>query len=235
MEKSHMAFLILWVLFFGTCSVYAVGDIEVAPFDYDFGNIDIGTSVSTLVHVSNVGDSSLTVEDITFQAGSSTDFANTSTMFLPRTIGPRFSFDVEITFTPSTAGLSSAVLEITSSDPCEPVVLVALSGTSVGGSATPMEQIDGILDSVETSIADGSLVGSGPGKSAKGRLKALVNMLKHARNLIEAESFEEACQQLQSAYAHTDGQNRPPDFVAGDAAADLAAQIQELIETLGCD
>jgi len=233
-----MAFLILWVLFFGTCSVYAVGDIEVtpvAPFDYDFGNIDIGTPVVGLVHVSNVGDSSLTVEDITFQAGSSTDFANTSTMFLPRTISPRFSFDVEITFTPSAAGPSSAVLAIASSDPDEPVVLVALSGTGVAGSATPIEQIDGILDFVETSVADGSLAGSGPGKSSKGRLKALVNMLKHARDLIEAESFEEACQQLQSAYAHTDGQKRPPDFVAGNAAADLAAKIQELIETIGCD
>ena len=235
MKKSHLAFLIFWVLFFGTPSAHAAGDIEVVPLDYDFGNIDIGTSVATLVRVSNIGSSSLTVQDITFQAGSSTDFAITPTMTLPRTISARGFFDVEITFTPSTAAISSAVLAITSLDPDEPLVLVALSGTGVGGEVTPMEQIDTILDFIKASIADGSLVGSGPGKSAKGRLKALVNMVKRTRDLIEAESFEEACHQLQSAYAHTDGQNRPPDFVAGNAATDLAAKIQELLETLACD
>jgi len=235
MKKTRFGIVILWVLFLGVLSAYGIGDINVVPLDYDFGETEIGGSVSALVRVSNTGSSSLTVEDVNFQSGSSSDFAITSSMILPRTISAGGFFDVEITFTPSTSGVCLAVLAISSSDPDEPLVLVALRGTGVGGSVTPKEQIEAIVDLMKTSIADGSLVGSGQGKSGKGRLKALLNMMKRARELIEAEAFEEACEQLASAYAHADGEERPPDFVAGSGAAALAAQIEELMETLECD
>jgi len=237
MKQSHVVFVMLLALLLAVPSVHAEGDIEVVPFDYDFGDVNIGSSIATLVKINNVGDSALTVNAIGFQAGSSTDFAITSTMLLPRTISAGWYFEVEITFAPSAAGLSSATIEITSEDPDEPLVVVALSGTGIGGgTVTPLEQVESILDFMGESIADGSLIGSGPGKSATHRLKALVNMIESARNLIEAELFEEARHKLESAYVHTDGQNRPPDFVvANDAASDLAGQIMELIDSLPSD
>lgn len=100
------------------------------------------------------------------------------------------------------------------------------------GPSLPTEQIEEILYFIEASVDDGMLVGDGPGKSAKNRLNALINMLEEARSLIEAELFEEAYQQLEAAYKHTDGQSPPPDFVTGPAAPELAELIQNLMESI---
>ena len=97
------------------------------------------------------------------------------------------------------------------------------------------EQIADILDFFDESVADGNLVGDGPGNSAENRLNALRNMIEAEGNLIDAELIEDACWQLQDAYNRTDGESPPPDFVTGDAAAELAGMIEELMESLGCE
>jgi len=98
----------------------------------------------------------------------------------------------------------------------------------------PENSIEEILDFVDASVEDGTLVGQGPGKSADNRLNALINMLEEAQRLIEAEQIEEACDQLWSAYRKCDGELRPPDFVTGEAAEDLADMILVLMNDLGC-
>jgi hypothetical protein len=60
-------------------------------------------------------------------------------------------------------------------------------------------------------------------------------MIDAAGDLIEEGNIAGACRQLQDAYKKTDGFPRPPDFVTGDAADDLAQKIQELRESLGCE
>lgn len=52
-------------------------DIEVSPLKYNFGELKVGSSISTIVTISNVGDLDLTVSDIAFQVGSSNDFSIT--------------------------------------------------------------------------------------------------------------------------------------------------------------
>ena len=94
------------------------------------------------------------------------------------------------------------------------------------------EQINQILYFVDDSIEDGALTGDGPGKSADNRLNALTNMLEEAQSLIEAEMYEEALEQLESIYKHVDGESPPKDFVKGEAAAGLAAMIQDLVESI---
>jgi N-acetylneuraminic acid mutarotase len=98
--------------------------------------------------------------------------------------------------------------------------------------------IQEILDFIEESVADGTLAGSGPGKSAQGRLGALINMIETAGDLIEANDpnlLEDTCGQLHAALAKTDGQDPPPDFVTGPAAPQLAAMIEELMDSLECE
>lgn len=95
--------------------------------------------------------------------------------------------------------------------------------------------IERILDFIEDSVEAGTLSGSGPGRSAQGRLGALINMIEAAGNLIDAELIADACWQLQDAYNRTDGNSPPPDFVAGPAAAELASKIEVLRTTLGCE
>ncbi|UCD29235.1 MAG: lamin tail domain-containing protein [Planctomycetota bacterium] len=101
---------------------------------------------------------------------------------------------------------------------------------------TPPEvTIDDIEDLIDDSVADGSLWGDGPGKSADKRLNALKNMIETAGDLIEDGLFADACQQLADAYKKTDGEDKPPDFVSGPAAAELAAMILDLMDSLGCE
>ena len=64
--------------------------------------------------------------------------------------------------------------------------------------------IDKILDFIKDSVEAGTLYGSGPGKSAEGRLGALRNMIEATGNLIDAGLIEDACWQLQDAYNRTD-------------------------------
>lgn len=92
-----------------------------------------------------------------------------------------------------------------------------------------------ILTFINEVVSEQTLWGTGPGKSAKGRLGALRNMVEMADNLIEAELFEEGCQQLLDAYRRTDGEPVPPDFVSGSAAPELAGMIEDLMLDLGCE
>ncbi len=207
-------------------------DIDVSPLSYDFGDVGLGTSTTTIVTISNVGNRELTVSDI---AIDSSDFSITPGLTLPVVVGPNGFTDVEITYAPAAEGYSSAVLEISSDDPDEPLVEVVLGGAGVVTELPPSEQIAEMIGFIDSSVDEGRLAGDGPGSSAGKRLNALQNMIEAAGDLIEDGWFEEACQQLMAAYKKTDGQPRPPDFVAGDAAAELASKIQDLMTNLGCE
>jgi hypothetical protein len=41
-------------------------------------------------------------------------------------------------------------------------------------------------------------------------------------------------EQLQAAYKKTDSNPKPPDFVSGEAASELASKILALLESIGC-
>jgi hypothetical protein len=83
------------------------------------------------------------------------------------------------------------------------------------------------------SVANGSLVGVGKGKGKK-ELNSLKNMLETALALIQNGSYEQACVQLSDALSRCDGYNDPPDYVSGNATAELAGRIQDVINVLGC-
>jgi hypothetical protein len=130
-------------------------------------------------------------------------------------------------------GASSAILEIASDDTDEPMVMLSFSGTGVEYEPPPSEQIANILEFIDQSVEAGSLEGDGPGASGKGRLNALQNMIETAGNLIDEGRIDDACRQLWNAYRRTDGNPRPPDFVTGEAASELASQILALLDSLG--
>lgn len=222
------------VVAFGTISP-ALADqrIEVTPVQHDFGDVQVGAMCTAAITISNFDGHLLEVYDIDFVAGSSSDFAVTTAPLLPVTIPSGSSVEVHIAFTPSCEGYSCASLEIGSDDPVNPIVTVALEGVGVA-SAPPPVTIEDTLAFFDASVADGTLVGSGPGDSAEKRLNALRNMLVAAGDLIDDGLNEEACEQLWAAYTKCDGQAIPPDFVAGPAVIELAGMIQEVIVSLGC-
>lgn len=60
-------------------------------------------------------------------------------------------------------------------------------------------------------------------------------MIEAAGDLIAEGDTEGGCRQLLDAYMRCNGAPKPPDFITGESADDLAAQIQALMTSLGCN
>jgi hypothetical protein len=234
MKSSHSFYLVAWsFVFVSLPCVYGEPDINVVPLSHDFGQVEVGSSESVVITINNDGYSGITIESATFQSGS--DYSITSLFFPPVVFSAGGHFDLEITFAPSVSGSSQDILEIVSSDPDEPLVEVVLTGEGTGGETSPTEQIEEINDFAQMSADGGTLVGKGSGSSARNRLRTFVKKLQKVESLIEQELFSEACGLLKSVYKHADGLDHPKDFVEGEARAELAAKIEELIAALDCD
>jgi ribosomal protein S20 len=96
-----------------------------------------------------------------------------------------------------------------------------------------LDQIAQIKSFVNESLANESLKGTGKGKRmANKREKSFYKMLVIATHMIENGNIEAAHNKLNSIYKKIDGKPNPEDFVTGNAAGDLAAQIQNLILSL---
>ena len=96
--------------------------------------------------------------------------------------------------------------------------------------------IDAIIEFFNKSVADASLTGVGKNPwLVKLRLFFMREMLVIAKELIEHEKTGCACLTLERASLRCDGDNRPPDFVKGEAVPQLNNMISELMEQLGCE
>ena len=216
-------------------TVTPVGNIQVSPEAYDFGDVELGSASSTLITIVNSdpsGSDSLYVSDISLAEGSSADFAITVNP-AGSTLQPGDSVDVEIAFAPTATGYAAATLQIASDDPFSPLIQVSLGGVGVNNEPPPEEQVAVVLAFMDAAVEAGSLAGEGPGGSAANRLSALENMIEASGDLIAAGAYDEACAQLGAALKKCDGQPSPPDFVSGDAASTLQQMIAELRAALG--
>ena len=105
-------------------------DISLSSSSFGFGEINIGSFGTATLTISNTGSANLNVTNISDNHQEAevftTDFDNQN----GAVINPNGSIDVELTFTPSNAGLYEASLEITSNDP-QGVVSASLSGTGI--------------------------------------------------------------------------------------------------------
>jgi hypothetical protein len=128
--------------------------------------------------------------------------------------------------------LTRAARPAYSTDPNAPDLLFGLFD-NVRVTSLP-ETIGEVLEFFDDAVEDGTLMGSGPGGSADGRLSALHNKIEAAMALIDAGDIAGACMELSDAYLRTDGVSPPPDFVEGPAAAELAALLLALMDDLGC-
>lgn len=84
---------------------------EVDRVKYDFGDVELGSSKSTIITISNTGIEEFFISDIGFQEGSSPDFSITSDP-LGEVVEPDESLKVVVTYTPSAVGYVSAVMDI---------------------------------------------------------------------------------------------------------------------------
>jgi hypothetical protein len=183
-----------------------------------------------VITIQNVEWESVTIVSVTLDL-TGTDFAITSSP-AGTVLGYGESADVWVTFSPSDLGDASATLAIEWTNGISGTDYVELTGVGVDVSGDPTS-IQDILDFFDQSVANGSLIGNGPGNSADGRRKALRNKIKAAGDTIEDGG--DACEQLLDVYHRCDGLPRPPEFVAGPSAPTLAGMILDLMADLGCE
>ena len=108
-------------------------DIYCDPSQHSFGDVEIAASVSQLFKVGNAGTEILNVTSVTLTGDDMAMFTVSDDQVSGQEIGPTdLPFDVMVSFSPTSVASYHADLEIVSSDPDEPTLVVALSGEGVG-------------------------------------------------------------------------------------------------------
>ena len=208
--------------------------IQVSHTTYDFGNVEVDTSVTAMITISNVGGQPLFVQNISLQSGND-GFTITSPPSLSVYIGvkngaPNY-ISVDITFLPTATDDYQDTLVIVSNDPVNPIFDVLLEGVGIEEQSVT---IDDILDFFDASVEAGTLEGRGRGWLSKLRLHIMKWMLKIADEYIEKDQIEYACFILKRIYERCDGEAYRRDFVKGESAPEFASMISELICSLEC-
>lgn len=129
--------------------VAASQQISISSNSISFGSVVVGSQGTSSLTISNTGGSDLTVSGVSV---SGTGFAF-SGITAPKVISAGQSSPVSLTFSPTTASAATGSLTITSNDPTNPTMTVALSGT---GTAAPT----GSLQANQSSLSFGN-VGTG--------------------------------------------------------------------------
>ncbi len=106
--------------------VGTIPDIDVNPHSLDFGSASVGATVNGVITVNNEGQAPLIISSVTVNgAGFNLSSHNCGTLT------PGGTCDINVTFSPGSAGSFSGTVEIVSNDPDEGTVVVNLSGTGV--------------------------------------------------------------------------------------------------------
>ena len=105
-------------------------DITVTPTALAFGNVVVKTnSAYRVVTVSNDGTASLSIGTVTQGGTNRNQFSTANDSCSGRTLARGQACTVSVRFSPTTRGLKTATLVISSNDPDENPVAVQLSGT----------------------------------------------------------------------------------------------------------
>jgi hypothetical protein len=101
-------------------------DISVAQTSIEFGSVKVGKKTTKTLKIANNGSGDLV---ITLSGLEGTEFSIQGSSSV--TIKGKKSYSLKVLFTPTSAELKTATLEITSNDPDTPVLDRSLSGTGL--------------------------------------------------------------------------------------------------------
>jgi len=100
------------------------------PTSLNFGSVTTGQPINLILHLVNNGDQTLTMNlpGTSITGPNATDFSQATTCLA--TLAPNANCSFIVTFSPTTASVESAILQITDNAPASPQS-VALSGTGI--------------------------------------------------------------------------------------------------------
>jgi PKD repeat protein len=104
----------------------SVPDITVNPLSHNYGSVAVGQSGSTFVSVANNGSETLMVSSTSLIGADASEFGVAGGGVF--SLAPGSSQNLQVSFSPSSGGAKSATLRVSSDDPNESVINVALSG-----------------------------------------------------------------------------------------------------------
>ncbi len=218
-------------IYLATVTVPA-GDIETTPAQLGLGDVELGSYTTGVVTVRNGGAGTLAVTSLALD-GSAGPFSLESPPPTPVSVAAGGSFDVTVRFTPTAAGGASANLVIQSDDPDETTISVPIEGNGVRVAQSPGELVLDLLAFYNSSVANGTLCGTGKGNSPQGRVTSFRNKIEAVVYLVAAGKYDEAVSKLRDDLApKCDGIGNPPDFLDGSAREELYTRIQQLISLL---
>ena len=209
----------------------AFAGITVIPDQYDFGEVEVGSTASTQIEISNAWWGNLTIDSVDIlQAGSDFTLVNpppSGTVVLP---GSSLFMGVE--FSPAAEGLATATAEVQWTNGEEGTSYVELSGTGVA--ATPLT-IEDVLAFFDAGVEAETIRGTGPTEQAKTSHERVFRlMLLLAASAIDDGKTGLACQMLEHSYLRSDGQGGPKDYVQGQDCIVLNSMILQLRADMGC-
>lgn len=82
----------------------AQAGLEVTPTEYDFGEVELGSSRSTIITITNAGYDILNINEVSFQTGSSPYFSIASAPAPGAELLPGEYAEIEVTYTPFDLG-----------------------------------------------------------------------------------------------------------------------------------
>jgi len=233
---STKSFIILFSIFSIAILSPALSEAVVSIHEYDFGNVEVGSTQTAVVTISTIAPVELTGINFVIQNNCN------AMALLPVSI--QFSYflsageilTLEIAYSPSESGECSGTLEIYSESPFAPPEKVFFSGIGVEQepeqpapddiSRLLLEKLQKIIDYTNESYTFRSYEQD---RLSEGRLNAFKTKLMVSYHLIENGNFGAAYNKLKEISKKTDGKPESNDFVPAEKAANLALMLQDLI------
>jgi hypothetical protein len=106
------------------------GRVRLEPGSIDFGDVGIGQPARRTITVSNVGTQPLELRALRAEGGAEVEVR--SARGLPLSIGPASATDLEVTYTPASAGTLRGAVVVETDDAVVPEARVSLSGRGLG-------------------------------------------------------------------------------------------------------
>jgi len=107
--------------------------ISVSTTNLNLGSAKVGTTDNSALGISNSGGANLTISLVTVSGAP----FGVSGITTPSTVAPGGNVNLGVTFSPTAVGTDSGSVTITSNDPVNPTMTVALSGTATASAVAP--------------------------------------------------------------------------------------------------